>query len=256
MWVPRGSWRRGDAFVGARGPRQLQIASTGGNTQAASGGIDVTGADEVLLLVSIATNFVDYQTLTADEKARSGGYLSAAQGKAYDALFSSHLAAYQRYFDRVKLNLGSSSSTEPTDARIARFAQSDDPELAALYFQFGRYLLISSSQPGGQPANLQGIWNDPVTPPWDSKYTIKINTEMNYWPAEKTNLSELHEPVLRMVEELSVAGRQTAATMYGADGVVLGWKVNFWARLLDGNHATAPFIWCPRFPTTGPRAAE
>ena len=124
----------------------------------------------------------------------------------------------------------------PTDERIAEFAQSNDPELAAMYFQFGRYLLISNSQPGGQPATLQGIWNDQTNPPWDSKYTININTEMNYWPAEKCNLSELHEPLLQMVEELSESGRQTAATMYGADGWVTHHNTDIWriSGVVDG----------------------
>jgi alpha-L-fucosidase 2 len=215
---------------------RVKIANTGGSTAAMQNGVQVTAADEVLLFVSIATNFVDYKTLTADERARSQAYLTAVEGATYDALFSQHLTAFQRYFGRVALNLGTSSTTLPTDRRVAEFADSDDPELAALYYQFGRYLLISSSQPGGQPANLQGIWNDQVNPPWDSKYTININAEMNYWPAEKTNLSELHEPLFRMIEELSEAGRQTASTMYGADGWVAHHNTDIWriSGVVDG----------------------
>jgi alpha-L-fucosidase 2 len=215
---------------------RVKIVNTGGSTATSSSGITVTDADEVLLLVSIATNFVDYETLSADEKTKSAAYLSAAQGKAYDALREGHLAAFQAYFGRVRLNLGTSSSTLPTDQRIAAFAQGDDPELAAMYYQFGRYLLISSSQPGGQPVTLQGIWNDQTNPPWDSKYTININTEMNYWPAEKTNLSELHEPLFRMIEELSQTGQQTAASMYGADGWVVHHNTDIWriSGVVDG----------------------
>jgi alpha-L-fucosidase 2 len=215
---------------------RVKVANTGGTTAATSNGIQVSAADEVLLLVSIATNFVDYKTLTANEKTKSAEYLTAAEGKAYAALFDEHVAAFQRYFGRVALNLGTSSSTLPTDQRIAAFRSSNDPELAALYYQFGRYLLISSSQPGGQPANLQGIWNDQATPSWDSKYTININTEMNYWPAEKTNLSELHEPLFRLIRELSETGRQTAETMYGADGWVAHHNTDIWriSGVVDG----------------------
>jgi alpha-L-fucosidase 2 len=215
---------------------RVKVANTGGTTAATSNGIQVSAADEVLLLVSIATNFVDYKTLTANEKTKSAEYLAAAEGKAYGGLFDEHVAAFQRYFGRVALNLGTSSSTLPTDQRIAAFRSSNDPELAALYYQFGRYLLISSSQPGGQPANLQGIWNDQATPSWDSKYTININTEMNYWPAEKTNLSELHEPLFRLIRELSETGRQTAQTMYGADGWVAHHNTDIWriSGVVDG----------------------
>jgi alpha-L-fucosidase 2 len=215
---------------------RVKIANTGGTVTSSSAGIEVSAADEALLLVSIATNFVDYQTLTADQQARSAEYLSAAQGKSFSALLEDHVATYQEYFDRVALNVGSSTSSLPTDERIAAFAAASDPELAAMYFQFGRYLLISSSQPGGQPANLQGIWNDQTNPPWDSKYTININTEMNYWPAEKCNLSELHEPLLRMIEELAVTGQQTAETMYGADGWVAHHNTDIWriSGVVDG----------------------
>jgi alpha-L-fucosidase 2 len=217
---------------------RVRVVNTGGATAATPSGINVTNADEVSLLVSIATNFVDYETLTADEQAKSAQYLSAAQGKTYDALLSSHVTAFQNYFNRVALNLGkgNAAATRPTDERIASFAEDTDPELAAMYYQFGRYLLISSSQPGGQPANLQGLWNDQPNPPWDSKYTININTEMNYWPAERTNLSELHEPLLRLIEELSQSGRQTAATMYGADGWVVHHNTDIWriSGVVDG----------------------
>ena len=118
--------------------------------------------------------------------------------------------------DRVRLNLGRGSTKQlPTDKRVERFGMTQDADLVATYFQFGRYLLICSSQPGGQPANLQGIWNDKLFPSWDSKYTCNINVEMNYWPAEVTNLSELHEPLFRMTREVSESGKETAEMMYG-----------------------------------------
>jgi alpha-L-fucosidase 2 len=117
---------------------------------------------------------------------------------------------FQKYFHRVSIDLGKTDSVNnPTNIRIEQFAKGNDPQLAALYFQFGRYLLISSSQPGGQPATLQGLWNDQLYPPWDSKYTVNINTEMNYWPSEVTNLSEMNEPLIQMIRELSETGKQT-----------------------------------------------
>ena len=215
---------------------RVRIINAGGSTAATSDGISVTDADEVLILVSIATNFVDYRTLTADEAARAVEYLSGAEGKSFDTLLNDHVTHYRSYFDRVALDLGGSPSSLPTDQRISEFSQSNDSELAAMYFQFGRYLLIASSQPGGQPANLQGIWNDQTNPPWDSKYTININTEMNYWPAEKCNLSELHEPLFRMVGELAESGQETASAMYGADGWVAHHNTDIWriTGVVDG----------------------
>src|SRR5205085_11891404 len=132
-------------------------------------------------------------------------YLNQAKGKSLARLRDSHVREHQRLFRRVTLNLGSTESRDlPTDLRPKRFLEGSDPQLAALYFQYGRYLLISSSRPGTQPANLQGLWNESMTPPWESKYTININTEMNYWPAETAHLSECHEPLLRVVGALVV----------------------------------------------------
>ncbi len=215
---------------------RVKVLNTGGTRATGSNRIDVSGADEVVILVSIATNFVDYQTLTGNATERCTQYLSAAEGRSYDDLLADHVAAFQAYFDRSHLDLGESSGGRTTDTRIRDFDPASDPELVAMYYQFGRYLLISSSQPGGQPANLQGIWNDSTSPPWDSKYTININAEMNYWPAERCNLSELHEPLLRMVQELSETGRQTASDMYGADGWVAHHNTDIWriSGVVDG----------------------
>jgi alpha-L-fucosidase 2 len=163
--------------------------------------------------------------------------VAAATRKTYDTLRRDHIAEHQRLFRRVSLNLGSTEASNlPTDERIKGFAAGNDPQLAALYFQFGRYLLISSSRPGTQPANLQGIWNDSMTPPWDSKYTININTEMNYWPAEVTNLSECVEPLVRMVTELSETGARTAKVQWGARGWVVHHNTDVWraAAPIDG----------------------
>jgi alpha-L-fucosidase 2 len=208
---------------------RVKILNSGGATAIASNKIDVSNADEVIILISIATNFVDYKTLTANEIEKCISYLSAAEIKPYTELLNNHISSYQNYFNRVSLDLGASTSPDlPIDERIKNFRQTKDKELVAMYFQFGRYLLISCSQPGGQPGNLQGLWNDQVSPPWDSKYTVNINAEMNYWPAEKCNLTEMHEPLIQMIKELSEAGKQTAQTMYGADGWVTHHNTDLW----------------------------
>jgi alpha-L-fucosidase 2 len=207
----------------------VKIKTDGGSISSNDTSITVNKANEVTIFISIATNFVNYNNLSADETQRAEGYLNNALEKAYPQILSNHLVAYQKYFNRVKLDLGTTDSVKnPTDKRIADFANDNDPQLVALYFQFGRYLLISSSQPGGQPANLQGIWNDKMNPPWGSKYTININTEMNYWPAEETNLPEMHEPLIQMVKDLSVTGRETARIMYGCNGWVAHHNTDLW----------------------------
>ena len=216
---------------------RAKIMNTGGTTAISSNRINVTNATEVVILISIATNFVDYKTLTADETAKCINYLETAEPKDYSELLNNHITAFQKYFNRVNFDLGSSSLSQyPTDVRIKNFALTKDKELVAMYYQFGRYLLISSSQPGGQPANLQGIWNESTSPSWDSKYTVNINTEMNYWPAEKTNLSEMHEPLIQMIKELSETGQTTASTMYGCDGWVIHHNTDIWriGGVVDG----------------------
>ncbi|MGV8826982.1 MAG: glycoside hydrolase family 95 protein [Breznakibacter sp.] len=196
-----------------------KIVNDGGKLTATNDAIKVDGANSVTIYIAIGTNFVDYNDLSANAGERAEGFLAKAVDLDYKDLLGAHTAFYQDYFNRVSLSLGQTDSVHnPTDVRIEQFRLGNDPSLAALYFQFGRYLLISSSQPGGQPANLQGLWNDQLFPAWDSKYTLNINTEMNYWPAEPTNLAELHEPLIQMVRELSEAGRETAQSMYGAKG--------------------------------------
>ncbi|MDR3308561.1 MAG: glycoside hydrolase family 95 protein [Tannerella sp.] len=191
--------------------------------------ITVKDADDVTILVSIATNFVNYRDLGADDELQSESYIRNALQKDYRKLKADHIRFYQQYFNRVQLDLGKTDSVrKTTDVRILEFAKANDPQLAALYFQYGRYLLISSSQPGNQPANLQGIWNDLISPPWDSKYTTNINAEMNYWPAEVTNLSELHQPFIEMVKEIAESGAETARQMYGARGWVLHHNTDLW----------------------------
>ncbi|HBG56614.1 MAG TPA: hypothetical protein DDX07_01230 [Porphyromonadaceae bacterium] len=192
--------------------------------------IRVTNATEAIVYISIGTNFRDYNALDRDPATTASGLLEAASKKKYQDALKRHINLYSRQFHRFKLDLGQlhHNTAMTTTQRIAAFKETQDPALVALLTQFGRYLLISSSQPGGQPANLQGIWCNSIYPAWDSKYTLNINAEMNYWPAEVTNLSETHEPLFRMIEELSHTGQQTARTMYNADGWVVHHNTDLW----------------------------
>lgn len=206
-----------------------QIRSQGGSVSASDTSIVISNADAATVYISIATNFVNFRDLGADENERAEQLLNKAAQKSFAEMREQHMAAYQHYFNRVHIDLGTSDAAQlPTDQRLKNFRTAHDPQLAALYFQYGRYLLISSSQPGGQPANLQGIWNNKVRPPWDSKYTININAQMNYWPAESTALSELHEPFLSMVSEMAETGQLTARTMYGSRGWMAHHNTDIW----------------------------
>jgi alpha-L-fucosidase 2 len=196
--------------------------------------LSVAGADSVTLTLAAATSYRNYSDVTGNPPKITRSQLAAVSGKPYPKLLAEHIAAHQILFRRVELNLGDSTSTNlPTDARIAHFAEGNDPQLATLYFQFARYLLIACSRPGGQPATLQGLWNDSMTPPWDSKYTININTEMNYWPAETCNLPECVEPLTQMVMQMTNTGARTARIEYGAHGWVAHHNTDLW-------RATAP----------------
>lgn len=206
-----------------------RIKLDGGSLSKTDTSLIVKNANSATIFVSIATNFKNYKDISADEHARAVAYLNKAFPKNYSSLVAGHTTKYQKFFNRVKFDLGKTAAGQlPTDQRLANFRNTNDPELVTLYYQYGRYLLISSSQPGGQPANLQGIWNRGMNPAWDSKYTININTEMNYWPAEKTNLSEMHEPLFQMIKELSETGRETAKTMYGARGWMAHHNTDIW----------------------------
>lgn len=208
---------------------QVRFKADGGNISAKNSAISVENANAATLYVSIGTNFNNYKDISGNEVERAEKNLAPALAKTYPFLLKNHMIAYQKLFNRVQLDLGKTEAMKnPTDQRIIDFANGNDPQLAALYFQFGRYLLISSSQPGGQPANLQGIWNDKMDPPWGSKYTININTEMNYWPAEVTNLQETHEPLIQLVKDISVTGKETARVMYGASGWVAHHNTDLW----------------------------
>jgi len=215
---------------------RVRVLAPGAQVVAAGDAITVTAADSALLLISIATSFQSYKDVSGDPDRLTRTALAAAATKPYAELLGAHVAEHRRLFRRVSLDLGTTASQRPTDERIAAYGSSPDPALAALYFQFGRYLLISSSRPGTQPANLQGIWNDRMEPPWGGKYTININTEMNYWPAETTNLSECVEPLVRMVRELAETGARTARVQYGARGWVAHHNTNLWreSAAIDG----------------------
>jgi len=202
---------------------------TDGRISEKDSSLRVSNATTAELYISIATNYVNYHDLSADAGLRAKSYLTNALTSVYPDILKRHIASYKKYFDRVSLDLGvTEASKQPTDVRLKNFVNANDPQFVSLYFQYGRYLLISSSQPGGQPATLQGLWNNKMTPPWDSKYTININTEMNYWPAEKTNLSEMHAPLLQMIKELSEAGQETAWSMYGARGWMAHHNTDLW----------------------------
>ncbi|WP_229216729.1 glycosyl hydrolase family 95 catalytic domain-containing protein [Dyadobacter sp. 3J3] len=232
-----------------------RIKTEGGTVSAHDSLLVVNGATAATIYVSVATNFKNYHDVSGDENALAASYLNKAFTKSYVAIVAPHVIAYQKYFNRVKFDLGETEQGKlPTDERLKNFRNVNDPELVTLYFQYGRYLLISSSQPGGQPANLQGIWNNKMMPPWDSKYTININAQMNYWPAERANLSELHEPFLKMVEELSQTGKETAKTMYGARGWMAHhntdiWRATgaidgaFWGMWIAGGSWTSQHLW-------------
>ncbi|AHW58797.1 alpha-L-fucosidase 2 [Draconibacterium orientale] len=208
---------------------RVKIINDGGEITADESVLTVSEAKAATIIVSMATNFNSYNDISGNAGERATNYLEAAIEKSYKDLLKDHIADYQRYFNRVDLDLGKTESVnKTTDVRVEEFATTNDPQLVELYFQFGRYLLISSSRPGGQPANLQGIWNDQLMPPWDSKYTVNINAEMNYWPSEITNLSELNEPLVQMVKELSETGQKTAQDMYGANGWVLHHNTDIW----------------------------
>ncbi|HEX2973756.1 MAG TPA: glycoside hydrolase N-terminal domain-containing protein [Tepidisphaeraceae bacterium] len=216
---------------------RVRMLTQNGNVSANTDTLSVTGADSATLLISAATSYKSFKDVTGDPESLSQAPIAAASQKSFDSLRNAHIAEHQRLFRRVRLDLGVTDAVNlPTDERIKDFAKGNDPQLAALYFQFGRYLLISSSRPGSQPATLQGIWNDSMSPPWDSKYTININTEMNYWPAEPANLSECVEPLIGMVMDLTETGARAAKMQWGARGWVTHHNTDLWraASPIDG----------------------
>jgi len=213
---------------------RVRAIAEGGEVSTGYQELIVSRADAAMLLISAATNFVNGKDVSADPEARALKYVADVSGKSYTEIRSNHVAEHQRLFRRVTLDLGSTEAArEPLDERLKNLSASDDPHLVTLFFQYGRYLLISSSRPGTQPANLQGIWNQDMNPWWGSKYTTNINLQMNYWPAEVANLAECVEPLIEMVREIVEPGERTAKVMYGANGWVLHQNTDLWL-------ATAP----------------
>jgi len=212
---------------------RVRVLAQGGELVSTEDALSLRGANSALLLIAIATNYRRFDDVGGDP-SRTRAQLDAAAGKSWDQLLAAHTAEHRRMFRRVSLDLGTTSAAQrPTDSRIRNSQTSEDPQLAALYFQYARYLLISCSRPGTQPANLQGLWNDKLSAPWGSKYTININTEMNYWPAEPANLADCVQPLVALVKDLAVTGARTARVNYGARGWVAHHNTDLW-------RATAP----------------
>lgn len=228
----------GPAVPGAlRFEARLSAVAEGGTVASADGVLRVKNADSVTLYLAAATSYRDFGDVTGDPAALCAGILAAALGRGHDALRAEHLADHRSLFRRVTLDLGAAPPDLPTDERVRQSSKTPDPQLAALLFQYGRYLLIACSRPGGQPATLQGLWNDSLTPPWDSKYTVNINTEMNYWLAEPGNLSECHLPLFDALEEVALAGANVAREHYGLPGWVLHHNFDLWRGAAPINHS-------------------
>ncbi|HEU5135889.1 MAG TPA: glycoside hydrolase family 95 protein [Steroidobacteraceae bacterium] len=208
---------------------RVAVIPQGGGVQLRDGEFVVSGADSALVLVAIATNFRRFNDVSGDPEATTRTQIKAAAAKTHETLRAAHVADHRKLFGRVAFELPSTpAAAEPTNLRIRNSQTSDDPQLAALYFQYARYLLIGCSRPSTQPANLQGLWNDKLSAPWGSKYTININTEMNYWPAEPANLAECVQPLVAMVKDLAVTGAVTARVNYGARGWVAHHNTDLW----------------------------
>ncbi len=210
---------------GVKAHCRLAVLNTGGTVLAQDGSIKVEKADSVLLVITGATDYFG-----ADPAEQTAHQLKAASARPYDQALADHVAEYQRFFNRFSINLGETAASKfATDERIDAIKRgSADPSLMALYVQFARYLLISSSRPGGMPSNLQGIWVDGVNPPWNSDYHVNINIQMNYWPAEVLNLADCHDPFLSFIERLLPNGRKTAKEMYGCDGFAAHHTTDAW----------------------------
>jgi alpha-L-fucosidase 2 len=225
---------------GIRFESRAVLAAEGGTVTAVEDGLHVTGASALVIRLVAATNFKNFRDITGDPAANVAELLKLSAGKSWTQLLQAHTADYQGLFHRVALDLGRTAAAAlPTDERITEFAAGNDPQLATLVFQYGRYLLIGCSRPGGQPANLQGVWNASLHPPWDSKYTCNINTEMNYWPAEPTGLGECQLPLFAALGELAESGHEVAREHYGARGWVVHHNFDLWrgaAPINASNH--------------------
>lgn len=218
---------------------RLVVKTEGGKINITDSGIEITQADTATLILVGASSYVNFRDISGDPAATNEKTLKKLAKKNYAAIKQDHIADYQKLFQRVKLNLGTTDRAKlPTNERIKSFSEAD-PQLAELFYQYGRYLLIACSRPGAQPANLQGLWNESLKPAWDSKYTININTEMNYWPAEIANLSECVEPLVGALQEIAVSGAVVAQEHYSARGWVIHHNFDLWkgaAPINNANH--------------------
>jgi len=220
--------------AGLRFAARLAVLPEGGTLEVEGDRLVLRGGTSATLLIAMATSHRRYDDVSGDPEALTAAFIAGARGQSFDRIAADASAAHRRLFRRVAIDLGRTPAADlPTDQRVAADNPAGDPALAALYFQYGRYLLIACSQPGGQPATLQGLWNESLKPPWGSKYTININTEMNYWPAHPANLAECVAPLVQMIREIAETGARTARTMYGARGWVAHHNVDLW-------RATAP----------------
>jgi len=237
-----GAMTNGAGGDGVKYAARLKVLNTGGKISAADGKISVTGADEVLLLVTAATDYERFAKISRRDVALAAATdLKRVAKKKYAKLLAAHVTDYKSYYDRVKLEIASTNpeiAAKPTADRIAALDLANDPALAVLYFNFGRYLLISSSRPGGMPANLQGLWADTTTPPWSADYHLNINLQMIYWPADVCNLSELNEPLFSYIESMQEPGAKTAKAYYNARGWVAHVLANAWDFTSPGESAS------------------
>ena len=225
---------------GIRFQAQVVVKAVGGTVTAVSDSgqprIEVRAADSATVLLVGASSFVSYRDISADPAGRCAAYLEGLHGVDYNQIKAAHIEDYQKLFRKVSFELGATSLDQPTDRRIANFDPVRDPHLVTLYFQFGRYLMISGSRPGGLPLNLQGIWNDQLNPPWGSKYTCNINLEMNYWPAEAANLAPCHQPLFDLLKVLHQTGASVAKEHYNCRGWVLHHNTDIWGGAAPINH--------------------
>ena len=230
---PPSSWNGSWNEPGMRFAAVLKVLTEGGSVRAAGPRLEIAAADAVTILFSNATSFRSYEDIEGDAVGAAQGYAQGAANHSYPQLLERHERDFQTLFSRTSLHLGETHSTQTTDRRIQDFAHDEDPSLPALYFEYGRYLLIASSRAGGQPANLQGIWNDQMVPPWGSKWTTNINLEMNYWQADSGDLWETETPLWDLIKDLRKTGARTARVEYHSNGWVLHHNTDLW-------RATAP----------------
>jgi alpha-L-fucosidase 2 len=225
---PASSWTGSWGQPGMKFAAVLRAIADGGSVQSAKDRLEISGANSATILFSNATSFRNYRDIGSDALAVARDYLQRTSKRSYERLRQRHVVDFGQLFSRVQLHIGEENSTETTDKRIKSFAEDEDPALLALYFEFGRYLLISSSRPGGQPANLQGIWNEELLPAWSSKWTTNINLEMNYWQADAGDLWETEEPLWQLIRDLRVTGADTARVHYKSKGWVLHHNTDIW----------------------------